>query len=84
MSAATPPRSVAYVSAVPVPSVGNNVWNIGTVAAGSSGTIVITVVVTAGSGWINNTVVLEYTTDPGFVLPVETVTAPTLVINPLM
>ena len=35
--------NVTYVSASPAPNVGNNQWNIGTLAPGASGTITVTV-----------------------------------------
>ncbi|MDD4307266.1 MAG: NEW3 domain-containing protein [Thermoplasmata archaeon] len=75
---------VDFVSAVPAPSVGTNVWWIVTVAPGASFVITITVQVTATSGWVNNTAVLEYTTQFGHEMPDVQAGAPTQVINPLM
>ncbi len=37
------PVGISYVSSVPMPDVGNNVWMIGAIAPGASGTIMITV-----------------------------------------
>jgi uncharacterized repeat protein (TIGR01451 family) len=75
---------VFFVGSIPPPSVGNNVWHIGTVPAGVGGNIQITVQVIATGGWINNTAVLNYTTLPGIILPDETSNITTRVVNPLM
>jgi uncharacterized repeat protein (TIGR01451 family) len=49
--------NVSFVSANPPPSVGNNVWNIGTLGAGGTGTILITVRVNGGAT-LNNVVTI--------------------------
>jgi len=51
----SPVMPISFVSANPPPSVGNNVWNIGGLGAGGSGTILITVRVNGGAT-LNNVV----------------------------
>jgi uncharacterized repeat protein (TIGR01451 family) len=46
--------NVTFVSAVPSPDSGNNVWNIGALNAGDSGTILVTVRVNGNTTLINN------------------------------
>jgi uncharacterized repeat protein (TIGR01451 family) len=47
---ATYDAGTAFISATPPPTVGNNQWNVGTVPAGSTGTITITLQVTSPLG----------------------------------
>jgi len=57
----TYPVGVTFISAIPVPSIGDNVWFIGAVAPGASGSIMIAVQVNAGAtGNITNFAQLDY------------------------
>jgi uncharacterized repeat protein (TIGR01451 family) len=80
----TYPAGINYVGAVPAPTSGNNVWNLGTLAVGASVTITITVQVTATSGWLDNLVEADYENTEGITYPTVQATARTLIINPDM
>jgi uncharacterized repeat protein (TIGR01451 family) len=56
--------NVNFASASPPPSVGNNVWQIGTLGTGGSGTIVITVTVNGGTTLANVAVLDSDQTTP--------------------
>jgi len=62
----TYPAGVNYISAIPAPTVGNNIWILGAVAPGASGSIQITVQVDPGaSGVLVNYVELDYENGAG-------------------
>ncbi len=68
----TYPEEVSFISAIPPPDVGNNIWLIGDVDCGQSGSIMINVSVTsAGIGIITNEVSLFYYNETGHKLPTE-------------
>ncbi len=56
--------NVNFISASPPPSVGNNVWQIGTLGVGASGTIVITVTVNGGDILTNGAILDSDQTPP--------------------
>ncbi|MBU4143590.1 MAG: right-handed parallel beta-helix repeat-containing protein [Candidatus Thermoplasmatota archaeon] len=78
------PAGVTFVSSLPFPSFGNNVWFIGNVAPGASMSIQITVQVNIGAnGTLINTVILDYENSVGTPFQ-EQDSAFTSVIAPLM
>jgi uncharacterized repeat protein (TIGR01451 family) len=81
----TYPASVTFVSAVPAPSSGNNVWNLGSIPVGGRGWINITVSVNmAAVGTLVNYAVLTYNNAIGIPQPPVNDTCSTVVLNPCM
>ncbi len=81
------PAGVNFVSSTPDPDVGfNNIWTIGAVAPGGSGSIMITVQVMLGTeGWlINNTATLDYENLAGIAQPTVNAWDATLIVQPAM
>gem|GEM_PF-1912562 len=55
------PADVTFVSAIPVPTIPNNVWMIGDIGPGSSGSIMVTVMISpTASGMLVNQAYLDY------------------------
>ncbi len=63
----TYPVDITFVSAVPPPTAGNNVWDLGNLASGASGVITVTVTVNGGATLLINNVTVDYALDPGLV-----------------
>ncbi|MCK4266946.1 MAG: DUF11 domain-containing protein, partial [Thermoplasmata archaeon] len=79
------PPEVTFVNATPPPDVGNNVWIIPVVPAGTGGVIFINVTIDANAtGEIYNYVELIYENVAGVSLPIESANATTIIIDPLM
>ena len=70
--------NVLYQSANPPPSVGNNIWNISSLPANTSGTIVITVTAPMTAGTVTNLVTLGSLQT----LPITDSTATTVILPP--
>jgi uncharacterized repeat protein (TIGR01451 family) len=81
----TYPAGVTYITAIPLPTTGNNVWNFGSLAPGASGSIQITVTIgLAVTGSITNTVRVDYDNQAGRAMVPVTATFVTLIVNPLL
>jgi uncharacterized repeat protein (TIGR01451 family) len=82
----TYPAGVTFNSAWPAPDLGtNNVWTLGAIAPGDSGTITITVdISTLAYGSITNWVQLTYQNMSGGNMPTEWASATTLITGPSM
>ncbi|MDO9538089.1 MAG: hypothetical protein Q7J68_07205, partial [Thermoplasmata archaeon] len=79
------PVGVTFISSIPAPTVWPNVWLIGALAPGASGTIFIDVQINAGvSGTLTNLVDLDYENGIGTTMPTESDSAITVVADPLM
>lgn len=62
------PMETMFVSSIPLPSIGNNIWNLGMVPPGGSGVITITVFLSPmlpGGTVVTNTASLEYENSAG-------------------
>ncbi len=78
------PAGVTFISSLPFPSFGNNVWFIGNVAPGATMSIQITVQVNIGAnGTLINTVILDYENSAGTPFQ-EQDSVMTMVINPYL
>ncbi|MCK5397490.1 MAG: DUF11 domain-containing protein, partial [Thermoplasmata archaeon] len=83
----TYPLGVTFISALPAPDIGNNIWVIPIVADGTGGVIIITVQV---DDWVpagtvlNNIVEIDYNNTAGVPLPTESDDAQTTIVDPLM
>ena len=73
------PVGVTFVSSMPAPSMGNNVWNIGSVSSGASGAITITVTVLVGTTTLANVATLDYTDSGAAPMPTRQASATTAV-----
>ncbi|MCK4266586.1 MAG: DUF11 domain-containing protein, partial [Thermoplasmata archaeon] len=82
----TYPFGVTYIISNPLPDVPtDNVWTILQVAPGGSGSIEITVQIEPwASGWLNNSVTLEFENEAGLPQLIINATAGTLITDPLM
>jgi uncharacterized repeat protein (TIGR01451 family) len=81
----TYPAGVTYISSVPAPTVGNNLWMFASLGQGASVTINITVMVNPGaSGILINQAEADYEDGLGIPQPPAADTAQTIVINPVM
>ena len=76
------PAGVTFISAIPMPTVIDNIWLLGNVAPGASGSIQITVHVDALSGMLVNSATLEYGNNAGVSLPPVVATSTALVNVP--
>lgn len=72
------PTNLSFDSAIPAPSIGNNIWYVGTLAPGASGSIEITATIGADyQGFMTNFVSLDYKNTMGIAQPTEYANATT-------
>jgi peptide/nickel transport system substrate-binding protein len=75
------PVGVTFVDANPLPTIGNNIWFIGNIPPGGSGSIFINVTVIATSGILTNFVGVDYQDAIGTPYPTESASVNTTVLN---
>ncbi|MCK5310049.1 MAG: DUF11 domain-containing protein, partial [Thermoplasmata archaeon] len=76
--------NVVFISSIPAPSIGDNIWNLGTQMPGNSSSIMITVMVlpgTANDTWITNIVEMTFENSAMAMPPVQD-SAQTYILNP--
>lgn len=76
----TYPAGVTFISSIPAPDLGNNIWLIGAIAPGGSGSIQITMQIDAGaSGTLTNWAYLDYENAAGIPQPTVSDSAETII-----